>query len=52
MGNYLRPWDTIFGLERIQYSALYVSPEKPFGRYCNQYLLNSPYFGNMAANCR
>jgi hypothetical protein len=24
-------------LERIQYRALYVSPEKPFGRYCNQY---------------
>ena len=37
MGNYLRLWDTFFGLERIQYRALYVSPEKPFGRYCNQY---------------
>ena len=38
MGNYLHLWDTSFELERIQYRALYVSPEKPFGRYCNQYI--------------
>ena len=35
MGNYLRLRDNFFVLERIQYRALYVSPEKPFGRYCN-----------------
>jgi hypothetical protein len=38
MGNYLRLWDTFFELERIQYRALFVSLEKPFGRYCNQYI--------------
>ena len=38
MGNYLRLWDTFFELERIQYLALYVSAEKPFDGYCNQYI--------------
>jgi len=28
-------------MERIQYRALYVSPEEPFGRYCNQYIKKS-----------
>ena len=37
MGNYLRLWDTFFELQRIQYRTLYIIPEKPFGRYCNQY---------------
>ena len=38
MGNYLRLWATFFELERIQYRALYVIPEKQFGKYCNQYI--------------
>ena len=38
MGTYLRLWDTFFELERIQHRELYVSPEKPFERYCNQYI--------------
>jgi len=38
MENYLRLWDNFFELERIQYSALYVSPETPFGSCCNQYI--------------
>jgi histidinol-phosphate/aromatic aminotransferase/cobyric acid decarboxylase-like protein len=38
MGNYLRLWDTFFELEKVQYRALYVSSEKRFGRYCNQYI--------------
>ena len=33
MRNYLRLWDTFFEFERIQYRALYVTPEKPFRRY-------------------
>ena len=37
-GIILRLWDTISELERIQYRALYVSPEKPFVRHCNQYI--------------
>jgi hypothetical protein len=30
-----------FGLERIQYTALYLSPEKPFGSYCSEYVSTS-----------
>ena len=32
MGNYLLLWDTFLEFERNQYRALYVSPEKSFGR--------------------
>jgi hypothetical protein len=38
LGNHLRLWVTFFQLERIQYRALYVTPEKPFGMYYNQYI--------------